>query len=58
MALTSRCDQKIQLADQAIIAYAACRIAQNDVVLVFASSYTVEQVLLHIFGAGCDDAGG
>ena len=36
--------EKIQLADQAIIAYAASRIAPGDVVLVFASSYTVEQV--------------
>ena len=44
--------EKIQLADQSIIAFASGRIAPNDVVLVFASSYTVEQVLLHTMHQG------
>ena len=44
--------EKIQIADQAIIAYAATRIAPGDVILVFTASAVVEHVLLHTMRQG------
>jgi len=47
-------EERITLADKAIISYAESRIVSGDVVLIYASSYVVETVLVHACEMGID----